>query len=63
MFFNQSDFGSRVRKCRKLAEITQEELANRIGVDRNHVSRIERGQPEGLPAPHLRFLRAAYASL
>ena len=43
MFFNQSDFGSRVRKCRKLAEITQEELANRIGVDRNHISRIERG--------------------
>ncbi len=43
MYFNQTEFGARVKECRKRMEMTQEELAELIGVDKNHVSRIERG--------------------
>lgn len=37
-------FGKRVQKVRKERKISQEELAARIGVHRNHMGRIERGE-------------------
>lgn len=37
-------FGSRVQKIRKDLKISQEELAARVGVHRNHMGRIERGE-------------------
>ena len=43
MYFNQVEFGQRVQESRKFAGMTQEELADRLGIDKNHVSRIERG--------------------
>ena len=43
MYFNQIEFGQRVQESRKFAGMTQEELAERLGIDKNHVSRIERG--------------------
>ena len=36
-------FGELVRRARRQARITQEELAERSGVDRSHISDIERG--------------------
>lgn len=43
MFFDQRLFGIRVQKCRKAIGLTQEELANRLNVEKQHISRIERG--------------------
>ena len=43
MYFNQVEFGRRVQESRKFIGMTQEELADRLGIDKNHVSRIERG--------------------
>ncbi|GAA6213216.1 helix-turn-helix transcriptional regulator [Hyphomicrobiales bacterium 4NK60-0047b] len=37
-------FGSNVRDLRKLANISQEELALRLNADQAYVSRIEAGQ-------------------
>ncbi len=43
MYFNQLKFGKRLQECRKLKELTQEELAALVGVEKQHISRIERG--------------------
>ena len=43
MYFNQVEFGQRLQECRKLQKLTQEELAALIGVEKQHISRIERG--------------------
>lgn len=43
MYFNQVEFGKRLQECRKLKELTQEELAELVGVEKQHISRIERG--------------------
>ncbi len=43
MYFNQIELGVRVRECRKNHSMTQEQLGLLIGVDKNHISRIERG--------------------
>jgi len=43
MYFNQVKFGKRLQECRKLKELTQEELAEMVGVEKQHISRIERG--------------------
>lgn len=43
MYFNQVEFGKRLQECRKLKELTQEELAEMVGVEKQHISRIERG--------------------
>ena len=43
MYFNQVEFGQRMQEARKLAGMTQEELADVLGIDKNHVSRLERG--------------------
>ncbi len=41
--FNPCEFGKRLQKARKDFNITQEELAERLCVDRNHITRMERG--------------------
>ena len=43
MYFNQYAFGRRLKECRELIDITQEELAQMVGVEKQHISRIERG--------------------
>lgn len=43
MYFNQYAFGKRLKECRTLIDMTQEELAEIVGVDKQHISRIERG--------------------
>ena len=37
-------FGTNLRRCRLAAGLSQEEVAARMGVDRAHVSSMERGQ-------------------
>jgi transcriptional regulator with XRE-family HTH domain len=37
-------FGRRVRELRHIAEITQEELALKSGLDRSYVGQVERGE-------------------
>ena len=39
-----ASFGSRVRTLRLAAEISQEELAMRAGLDRTYVGGVERGE-------------------
>lgn len=41
--FDPCSFGKRVQRARKALGITQEELAEQLRVDRNHVTRMERG--------------------
>lgn len=41
--FDPYGFGKRLQSARKALGITQEELAERLHVDRNHVTRMERG--------------------
>ena len=37
-------FGKRVRESRKLAGLSQEELAHRADLDRSYVGQVERGE-------------------
>lgn len=41
--FDPYGFGKRLQSARKALGITQEELAERLCVDRNHITRMERG--------------------
>lgn len=41
--FDPRGFGKRLQNTRKALGITQEELAEQLRVDRNHVARMERG--------------------
>ena len=41
--FDPRSFGKRLQSARKALGITQEELAERLCVDRNHITRMERG--------------------
>lgn len=43
MYFNQKDFGKRLMNTRKVAGMTQEELAEKLSVAKQHISRMERG--------------------
>lgn len=43
MRFNQKEFGLRLRNLRMDLHITQEELAQSLHVDKQHISRMERG--------------------
>ena len=43
MYFRPVEFGKRLQELRKLNGLTQEELAVRVGVEKLHVSRMERG--------------------
>ena len=40
----QRRFGANLRRCRLAAGLSQETVAERMGVDRAHVSSMERGQ-------------------
>lgn len=44
MYKISKTFGGRVQRARKKIKISQEELAVRVGVHRNHMGRIERGE-------------------
>ena len=41
--FTLKEFGNRISMLRKLQNLTQDELAERIYVSKDHISRIERG--------------------
>ena len=43
MYFDQVEFGKRIAEQRKINNLTQEDLAERLGVNKMHVSRMERG--------------------
>ena len=44
MYFDQRDFGARLRLARKDAGLTQQELADLVLVDRKHISHLECGE-------------------
>ena len=44
MYFNQMEFGQRIKEQRIRAGITQEELAYRLNVSHEHMNKIERGR-------------------
>lgn len=39
-----SDFGKRLKELRKAQNVSQEELAHRVGFDRTYISLLERGK-------------------
>lgn len=41
--FSMKEFGQRVSNLRKVRNLTQDELAKRLNVNKGHISRIERG--------------------
>lgn len=43
MYFNAIEFGKRIQESRKKAGFTQEQLADLMGVDRTHITKIEGG--------------------
>lgn len=44
MYFSAEEFGERVRLARTNRNMTQQELADTAHTQRNHISRIERGE-------------------
>ena len=40
---NYYEIGQRIRKCRKAQQLSQEELAEKIGISTTHMSHIETG--------------------
>jgi transcriptional regulator with XRE-family HTH domain len=55
----QRNFGQRVRELRRAAGLTQEDLADRCGLFRTYMSRVETGQAN----PTLSMIHALAASL
>ena len=43
MYFDQKEFGKRLKEIRLIRGITQEELAEMLNINKQHVSRMERG--------------------
>lgn len=43
MYINQKDVGQRIRVLRKEKRLSQLELANRLNINMDHLSRIENG--------------------
>jgi transcriptional regulator with XRE-family HTH domain len=39
----KNQFGKRLRKLRRIKDLTQEELAEQVGVSTNFISQVERG--------------------
>ena len=44
MFFNQVDFGYRIRTLRKRHGLTQDQLAAQLGISTNHLGMLELGK-------------------
>jgi transcriptional regulator with XRE-family HTH domain len=55
----QKQFGMRVKELRSVQQVTQEELADRVGVFRTYMSRVE----TGLANPTLTFIYAIAGAL
>jgi transcriptional regulator with XRE-family HTH domain len=60
---DQVILGRALRTLRDRAELTQEQLAERIGIDLTYVSRVERGKRGVRWHTVMRFLRALDASV
>lgn len=43
MYINQKEIGQRIRSLRKENRLSQEELANKLNVNTDHVGRVETG--------------------
>ena len=43
MYFDQKEFGKRLKEIRLIRGMTQEELAEMLNINKQHVSRMERG--------------------
>lgn len=43
MYFDPKEFGKRMKEARNRKGLTQERLAEMLGVDRLHVNRLEKG--------------------
>lgn len=43
MYFDQTEFGKRLHDIRILRGLTQEALAEKVSVEKQHISRMERG--------------------
>ena len=41
MYFNPKDFGKRLQLARKTAGLTQQALADKVSVERKHISQIK----------------------
>ena len=44
MYFNQMEFGQRIKEQRNRMGLTQEELALRLNIGHEHMNKIERGK-------------------
>ncbi len=55
----KNQFGKRLRKLRRNSDITQEELAEKIGMSSNFISQLERG----INAPSFEVLAKLAAAL
>ena len=44
MYFNQVEFGKRIRDERSKLGLTQEELANDLNISHGHLNKIEKGK-------------------
>jgi transcriptional regulator with XRE-family HTH domain len=60
---DQVILGRALRQLRSRAELTQEQLAERIGIDLTYVSRVERGKRGVRWHTVMRFLRALDADV
>ena len=47
MYFDQKEYGKRVKNLRESKDVTQERLAEDIGISMHHLSNIERGNRVG----------------
>ena len=43
MYFDQKEFGKRIKELRDIKGMTQEELAEKLNISREHVGRLECG--------------------
>ena len=41
MSFNATDIGRKIKECRESRNLTQKELANKVGKQRSYIARIE----------------------
>ena len=44
MYFDQAAFGKRLKDLRNIKGMTQEELAEKLNISREHLGRLERGK-------------------